>query len=138
MQMTTNSWESITRFGWGLITGTVWDPVFDVYGALPFIWGTVVSSLVALSAGRAAQHRRRHVSCPKWRRSRIRRVIEFFIEILAAIPSVVYGLWGMFVLIPFVRDYMQPLLQRTWVFCRLFQGPPFGYGMLTAGIIWPS
>lgn len=134
VQMATNSWESITRYGWDFVTGTVWDPVFDVYGALPFIWGTVVSSLVALvlavplSIGVGTY-------LSEIAPVRLRRVVEFFIEILAAIPSVVYGLWGVFVLIPFVRDYVQPFLQRTLGFLPLFQGPPFGYGMLTAGII---
>lgn len=134
VQMTTNSWESIVRFGWDFVTETVWDPVFDVYGALPFIWGTVVSSLVALvlavplSIGVAAY-------LSEVAPVRIRRVVEFFIELLAAIPSVVYGLWGIFVLIPFVREHVQPFLQNTLGFLPLFQGPPFGYGMLTAGII---
>lgn len=134
VQMTTNAWDGIQRYGWEFVTGTVWDPVFDVYGALPFIWGTVVSSLVALvlavplSIGVGTY-------LSEIAAVRIRRVVEFFIEILAAIPSVVYGLWGVFVLIPFVRDYVQPFLQNTLGFLPLFQGPPFGYGMLSAGII---
>ncbi|OUN01392.1 MAG: phosphate ABC transporter permease subunit PstC [Firmicutes bacterium ZCTH02-B6] len=134
VQMTTNSWESIVRFGWDFVTGTAWDPVSDVYGALPFIWGTVVSSLVALvlavplSIGLAAY-------LSEVAPVRIRRIVEFFVELLAAIPSVVYGLWGIFVLVPFVREHVQPFLQNTLGFLPLFQGPPFGYGMLTAGIL---
>lgn len=134
VQMVTNAWESVSRYGWAFVTGTVWDPVLDVYGALPFIWGTVVSSLVALvlavplSIGVG-------VYLSEIAPVGLGRAVEFFIEMLAAIPSVVYGLWGVFVLIPFVRDYVQPLLQRTLGFLPLFRGPAFGYGMLSAGII---
>lgn len=134
IKMSINSWASVKQFGWRFIVGTVWDPVFNEYGALPFIWGTVVSSLVALliavplSIGAATY-------LSEMARPRARRIIEFSIEILAAIPSVVYGLWGIFVLVPLVRDYVQPSLSRTLGFLPLFQGPPFGYGMLTAGMI---
>lgn len=133
VQMVTNSWESVTRYGWRFVTGTTWDPVFDEYGALPFIWGTVVSSCLALllavpvSIGVSAY-------LTEIAGQRTRRIIEFLIEILASIPSVVYGLWGIFVLVPIVRN-IQPLLSKWVGFLPLFQGPPFGYGMLTAGII---
>lgn len=134
VQMTTGSWESITRYGWGFITGTTWDPVFHVYGALPFIWGTVVSSLLALALA-VPLGIGTGMFLSEVAGATTRRTIEFFIELLAAIPSVVYGLWGVFVLVPFVRDYVQPALQGTLGFLPLFHGPPFGYGMLTAGII---
>lgn len=134
VQMTINAWKSITRYGWSFVAGTTWDPVFDVYGALPFIWGTLVSSFVALviavplSLGVG-------IYLSEIARPRIRRIVEFFIDILAAIPSVVYGLWGIFVLVPFVRDYVQPFLMKVLGFLPIFQGVPYGYGMLTAGII---
>lgn len=133
VQMVINSWESVSRYGWGFVTGTTWDPVFEEFGALPFIWGSVVSSLLALliavpiSIGVS-------IYLTEIAGRRIRRVIEFLIEILASIPSVVYGLWGIFVLVPLVRA-LQPKLSATLGFLPLFQGPPFGYGMLTAGII---
>lgn len=134
VQMTMHSWKSITQFGWSFITETTWDPVFDEYGALAFIWGTIVSSLVALmiavplSIGVG-------VFLSEYARPKLGRIVEFFIDILAAIPSVVYGLWGIFVLVPFVREYVQPFLIKWFGFLPLFQGFPFGYGMLTAGII---
>lgn len=133
VQMVINSWESVSRYGWGFVTGTTWDPVFEEFGALPFIWGSVVSSLLALliavpiSIGVS-------IYLTEIAGRRIRRVIEFLIEVLASIPSVVYGLWGIFVLVPLVRA-LQPKLSATLGFLPLFQGPPFGYGMLTAGII---
>lgn len=133
-QLVSHSWESITRHGWSFITGTTWDPVFDEYGALPFIWGTIMSSALALlvavplSIGIATY-------LTEMAPSRLRRIIEFAIETLAAIPSVVYGLWGIFVLVPIVREYIQPALSSTLGFLPLFQGPPFGYGLFTAGII---
>lgn len=133
VQMALNSWESVRHFGWGFVTGTTWDPVFEEFGALPVIWGTVVSSLLALliavpiSIGVS-------IFLTEIAGRRIRRIIEFLIEILASIPSVVYGLWGIFVLVPLVRS-IQPHLTSVFGFLPLFQGPPFGYGMLTAGII---
>ena len=133
VQMVMNARQTLARYGWGFVTGTQWDPVFEEFGALPFIWGTVVSSVVALvlavpvSLGVA-------IFLTEIASGRIRRIIEFLVEILASIPSVVYGLWGVFVLVPFVRQ-VQPSLGRALGFLPLFQGPPFGFGMLAAGII---
>ena len=111
-----------------------WDPVSELFGALPFIYGTLVSSLVALviavplSIGVAVFTTE---MCPK----RLRAPLSFFVELLAAIPSVIYGLWAIFVLVPLLSNYVQPFLAKTFGWTGLFSGPPFGIGMLAAGII---
>jgi phosphate transport system permease protein len=128
------SWGSIRTFGWGFLTGSKWDPVFKEFGALPFIYGTLLSSLLALlqavplSIGTAL-----FLSelSPGWLRS----PVSFLVELLATIPSVIYGLWGIFVLIPWVRGYVSPALSATLGFLPLFQGPNYGVGMLTASMI---
>jgi phosphate transport system permease protein len=128
------SWEAIRAFGFAFLVTSHWDPVAGEFGALPFIYGTVVSSALALliavplSLGAAIFLAE---LAPSW----IRPPISFLIEMLAAVPSVVYGLWGIFVLVPWLRDWVQPGLGRTLGFLPLFQGPPYGIGMLAAGII---
>jgi len=128
------SWEAIRTFGFHFLVTSQWDPVAGEFGALPFIYGTLVSSLLALliavplSLGAAIFLAE---LAPSW----IRPPISFLIEMLAAVPSVVYGLWGIFVLVPWLRDWVQPGLGRTLGFLPLFQGPPYGIGMLAAGII---
>ncbi len=125
---------SIAKFGWAFLWQRTWDPVSGEYGALPFIFGTVVSSLVAmalatpLSVGIA-------LFLNELAPRRIARVVGFLIEMLAAIPSVVYGLWGIFALAPWLRTQVQPVLGDWLGFLPLFQGPPYGVGMMTAGII---
>jgi len=132
-EMTKNSLASVRRYGLAFITNRSWDPVFEEFGALPFIFGTVASSAIALliavpvSLGVA-------IYLTEIANKRVRKPISFTVEILATIPSVVYGLWGIFVLVPLVRS-IQPLIQAHLGFLPLFQGPPFGYGLLTAGII---
>jgi len=125
---------SIHAFGWSFFKGTNWDPVSGDFGALPFIYGTLVSSLVALvmaiplSIGVAVFITE---MCPK----PLRGTISFLTELLAAIPSVVYGLWAIFVLAPLLRTHIQPWLAKYLGWTGLFSGPPFGIGMLAAGII---
>jgi len=125
---------SIHAFGLKFFKGTNWDPVAGDFGALPFIYGTIVSSLVALviaiplSLGVAVFITE---MCPK----PLRGTISFMTELLAAIPSVVYGLWAIFVLAPLLRSYVQPWLARYFGWTGLFTGPPFGVGMLAAGIV---
>jgi phosphate transport system permease protein len=134
LQMTRASALSIERFGFGFITSSHWDPVRELFGALPVIFGTVVSSLLALCiAVPVALGVAIYLSelAPTW----IRRPLGFTIELLAAIPSVVYGLWGIFVLAPWLRESVQPLLQSAFGFLPLFQGPPRGFGMLAGGFI---
>jgi len=132
--MVSNSLPTIERFGFGFLTGSDWNPALDSYGALPFIYGTMVSSLIAMvisvpvSLGVA-------IFLTEQSSARVARPIAFMVELLAAIPSVVYGLWGIFVLAPFIREYLGAFLQAYLGFIPLFQGRLTGIGMLTGGLI---
>jgi phosphate transport system permease protein len=125
---------SISRFGFGFMTATDWDPVKGEFGALAFIYGTIMSSLIAiligvpLSLGIA-------IFLVEQAPQKLARPITFLVELLAAIPSVVYGLWGIFVLAPFLRLHIEPPLQRWLGWLPLFKGPITGIGLLTGGII---
>ena len=129
-----NSKLSIHAFGWKFFSGSNWDPVNGSFGALPFIYGTVVSSLLALLIAVPLSIA---VSifvldiCPV----PLRGPIAFLTELLAAIPSVVYGLWAVFVLVPIVRDQLGPVLIRTLGWTGFFAEPNFGVGILTASLI---
>jgi len=134
LALVVESMPAIRRFGLSFVTGQEWDPVKEAFGALPFIYGTLLSSLVgmfiAVPLGIGAAIYLAELA-PFWARA----PIGFLIELLAAVPSVVYGLWGIFVLAPFLRSWVEPLLGGTLGFLPLFQGPPYGVGMLAAGII---
>lgn len=125
---------SIKKFGFGFITGQEWNPVTGEFGALPYIFGTIVSSIIAvavatpISVGVALFLSE---MAPKW----LSRSMSFMVELLAAIPSVIYGLWGLFVFVPFVRDYIQKPIGKNFNWIPLFSGPPIGIGMLSAGLI---
>src|SRR5271166_389085 len=125
------SWHA---FGFRFFAGSDWDPVNERFGALPFIFGTVVSSVLALiiavplAVGVAVFTTE---MCPK----ALRGPLSFFVELLAAIPSVIYGLWAIFVLVPLLSGYVQPFLATTLGWTGLFDGPQYGLGMLAAGII---
>ncbi|MFH1651883.1 MAG: phosphate ABC transporter permease subunit PstC [Chloroflexota bacterium] len=125
---------AIRKFGIGFIGGTSWNAVTGQFGALPAIYGTLLSSAIGLliavpiSLGAAIFLVE---LAPGW----IRGPGSFLIEMLAAIPSVIIGLWGLFVLVPFVRDPVEKWLGANLGFVPLFQGPPFGLGFLSAGII---
>ncbi|HLO36350.1 MAG TPA: phosphate ABC transporter permease subunit PstC [Candidatus Deferrimicrobium sp.] len=129
-----NSREAFERFGPGFVIGTTWDPVAGIYGALPYIVGTLLSSLIALvvaapigilTAIFLAELAPRRLSIP----------LTFLIELLAAIPSVVFGLWGVFVLSPFLGSTLEPFLIRTLGWIPVFAGPSYGIGLFSAGII---
>jgi phosphate transport system permease protein len=125
---------SIHAFGWKFFSGRVWDPVSGDFGALPFIYGTVVSSLLAvLMAVPLALLVAIFLLeiCPQF----LRGPISFLTELLAAIPSVVYGLWGVFVLVPIIRDQAGPVLEKYLGWTGLFVEPNFGVGMFTASVI---
>lgn len=125
---------TLVRFGWGFFTRRAWDPVSGNFGALPFIYGTITTSILALLiAVPLALGVAIFVTelCPR----PLRAPISFVTELLAAIPSVVYGLWGIFVLVPLIRDVVGPFLAKTFGWTGFFQGPNFGVGMLTAGIV---
>jgi phosphate transport system permease protein len=132
-ELTRQSWLSISRFGLNFWRTSTWDPVAGDFGAWPFIWGTLYSSVLALlMATPIALGIAVFVSelCPAW----LRTPIVFVTELLAAIPSIVYGLWGIFVLVPAVRqlEIATPEVLRQ---LPLFSGPPLGVGMLSAALI---
>jgi phosphate transport system permease protein len=127
------SWLSIQKFGLGFWQGTTWDPVAGEFGALPFIWGTLYSSILALLiATPVALGIAIFIAelCP----ARLRMPLVFLTELLAAIPSIVYGLWGIFVLVPAVRQ-LEIATPEFLKALPLFSGPPLGVGMLSAGLI---
>jgi phosphate transport system permease protein len=132
--LVSNSRLSIHAVGWKFFEGQIWDPVSGDFGALPFIYGTVLSSLLAVVM---AVPLALAVSiflldiCPKF----LRGPISFLTELLAAIPSVVYGLWGVFVLVPIIRDQVGPVLEKYLGWTGLFVEPNFGVGMFTASVI---
>ncbi len=125
---------AVRRFGIGFVTTSTWDPVAERFGALPLIFGTLVSSLIALviavplSLGVA-------IYLTEFAPNALRQPVAFVIGLLAAIPSVVYGLWGIFVLIPFLKSSVFPFLRDTLGFLPFFQGTIYGPSMLAAGII---
>lgn len=122
------------QFGWQFFLGKTWDPVSGDFGALPFIYGTVVSSalalLMAVPLGVGAA-----IFLSELAPTRISNALSFVIELLAAVPSVIYGLLGIFVLIPVLRSAVMPLLKHTLGFLPLFKGPIYGVGMLAGGSV---
>jgi len=133
-QLFKNSTLPRHAFGWSFLTRQMWDPVAEDFGALPFIFGTLVSSVLALmmaiplGVGVA-------IFLSELAPRKVSSTCAFLIELLAAIPSVVYGLIGVFVLVPLMRVYVQPFLMKTLGFLPLFRGPAYGVGMLTAAVI---
>ncbi|MCA9626070.1 MAG: phosphate ABC transporter permease subunit PstC [Myxococcales bacterium] len=128
------STDSFKAFGWRFIISRDWDPVNEQFGALPFIYGTVVSSLLALViAVPVALGIAIYLSelAPLW----LRKPVGFLVELLAAVPSVVYGLWGIFVLAPLMAQTVEPALRKSLGFLPLFSGPNQGFGMLSGGLI---
>lgn len=125
---------AIGKFGFDFISTSTWDPVAEVFGAMPLIFGTLLSSALALliaiplSLGVA-------IFLTEFAPMKIRQPIAFMLELLAAIPSVVYGLWGIFVLIPILKTTLFPFLRDTLGFLPFFQGPIYGPSMLSASII---
>ena len=128
------AWPSVRAFGLDFVSSSTWDPVAQQFGAFPFLWGTVITSLLALliavplGLGLAI-----FLSelAPTW----LAAPVSFLTELLAAIPSVVYGLWGIFVLVPWLRQDVQPALRKTLGFLPFFRGPAYGLGMMAAGLI---
>jgi len=134
IEITHGALPSIRTLGWGFLVQSQWDPVADRYGALPYIYGTLVSSLLALvlavplGLGSA-------VFLAELAKGRTAAIVSFVMELLAAIPSIVYGIWGFFVLAPFLRTTLEPWLIANFGYLPLFRGVPFGIGMLNAGIV---
>jgi phosphate transport system permease protein len=133
-QLWTGSAPSRHKMGWGFLFSSQWDPVAEKFGALPFIYGTVVTSVLALlisvplGVGAA-------IFLAELAPAGISSALTFLVELLAAIPSVIYGVLALFALVPLMRTYVQPFLKSTLGFLPLFQGSALGYGFLTAGVI---
>jgi len=125
---------SIDKFGWSFLTKSTWDPVQEIYGALPIIYGTVVSSILALvlalplSIGIA-------IFLSEVASGWLEKPLSFLIELLAGIPSVIYGLWGIFVLVPWLRNTVEPYLSDHFGYLPFFKGAPYGFGLLAAVLI---
>ncbi len=134
MELYRNSALSRAKFGWAFLATSIWDPVTEVFGAAPFIYGTLVTSAVALAIavplGVGAA-----VFLAELAPRRISDALTLLIELLAAVPSVVYGLIGVAVVVPVMRQHIEPALQRVAGSLPLFSGPAYGVGYLTAGIV---
>lgn len=119
---------------WSFVTSRKWDVVNDAFGAATYVYGTLITSALALvfampvAVGLA-------LFLTEMAKPQLRPLVSFPLELLAGIPSVVYGLWGLFVLVPVLRDPVEPFLARTLGFLPLFRGPPIGLGFLAAGLI---
>ncbi|CAG1064778.1 Phosphate transport system permease protein PstC [uncultured bacterium] len=128
------SWLSIKAFGFSFVYSSIWDPVAQEFGALPSIYGTIVSSIIAIviavpiSLGIA-------IFLTEMAPKRLKGPIGTAIELLASIPSIIYGMWGLFVFAPFLSEYVEPFLIDYLGFIPLFTGAPLGIGMLPAGFI---
>jgi phosphate transport system permease protein len=131
-----SGWPALSKFGLGFFTESVWDPVNGKFGAAPAVYGTIVSSILALIlATPLAVGVAIFLSefAPRW----LRQPVAFFVDLLAAIPSVVYGLWGILVMIPFIRAHVMPFVKDTLHLgdTALFSGPAYGPSMFAAGVI---
>jgi phosphate transport system permease protein len=134
-ELVTMSEPARAKFGWGFLTSSAWDPVAENFGALPFLYGTVVTSLVAmlisipLGLGAA-------IFLAELAPANVSNGLTFVIELLAAIPSVIYGLLAIFTLVPLMRTTIEPFLKETLgQFLPFFAGPAAGVGYLTAGLV---
>jgi phosphate transport system permease protein len=134
VQLLIVSWPALRHFGLGFVFSTEWNPVRNRFGGAAFIYGTVVSSVLSIviaypvSVGVA-------IFLNELAPRPIASAVGFLVEMLAAIPSVVYGLWGLFVVAPWLRTTFEPAIIRSLGFLPLFQGPPYGVGMFAAGVI---
>ncbi|MBS7620615.1 phosphate ABC transporter permease subunit PstC [Candidatus Bathyarchaeota archaeon] len=134
-ELINGSWLSIQTFGLGFILGTRWDPAISrVFGALPLILGTVVTSAIALLIG-VPISLGIGLALSEYMPKKFGFAVSFLVELLAAVPSVIYGLWGIFILIPFLRNHVYSHLQTLFGFIPIFSGPIYGGGVLTGGIV---
>lgn len=125
---------AMRKFGWHFLFSSEWDPVSEKFGALPFIFGTLVSSLIALVIAVPVSIATAVFItelAPRW----MRQPLTLFIELLAAVPSVILGLWGIFVMVPWLHEHLFRWLRGTFGYLPLFQGPDYGSCMLAGGII---
>jgi phosphate transport system permease protein len=125
---------SRAKFGWSFLFTRTWDPIAAQFGSLPFVWGTVVTSLLALLVavpiGVGAAIFLAELAPP-----RISNALTFVVELLAAVPSVIYGLLAVFTLVPVLREQLEPFLQQRFGYLPFFQGPMYGVGVLAASLI---
>lgn len=129
-----NAWPAFSTFGFSFFTQSVWDSWRQEFGVLALVYGTIISSLLALIIAvpvSLAFALFLNELAPYW----LSVVLGFIVEMLAAIPSIVYGLWGIFILAPFLRTHIQPFLSEYLGFIPLFSGPFYGVGILCAGLI---
>jgi phosphate transport system permease protein len=132
------AWPALAKFGFGFLVSDTWNPVTEKFGAVAPIYGTLVTSAVAMviavPVGLFIAIFLTEL-CPMW----LRRPIGIAIELLAGIPSIIYGIWGLFVFAPFLQQYVQPFIIDAFgnvpILSDLFAGPPYGIGILTAGLI---
>ena len=133
-ELWSNSQPTVKTFGWSFLTSSKWDPNSGRFGALPFIYGTCVTSLLALiiavPLGVASSIFLAEMAPPK-----LSNVLTFLIELLAAVPSVIYGLLGIFILVPLIRDYLVPVLVKAFGFLPIFQGDFYGVSFFSAGLV---
>jgi phosphate transport system permease protein len=129
-----NSQPTVKKFGFNFLTTSTWDPNGGEFGALPFIYGTCVTSflalLIAVPFGVFASIFLAEMAPPK-----TSNILTFLIELLAAVPSVIYGLLGIFILVPLIRDYLVPVLVKIFGFLPIFQGDFYGVSLLSAGLV---
>src|SRR6266571_1161303 len=133
-ELANGSLLALRKFGWRFLLSSEWNPVNEQFGALPFIFGTLVSSLIALVIAvplSIATAIYLTELAPPW----LRQMLTLFIELLAAVPSVILGLWGIFVMVPWLRDHLFAWLRGAFGFLPLFRGPIYGVSMLAGGII---
>ena len=138
ISLVSGSIPALRTFGFGFLVSERWNPVTEIFGALPAIYGTIITSLIAMliavPVGLMIAFFLTEL-CPRW----LRRPIGIAIELLAGIPSIIYGIWGLFVFAPFLQETLQPFLINTLGnvpgIGPVFGGPPYGIGMLTAGLI---
>ena len=133
-ELWTGSALSRHEFGFHFFVTSVWDPIAGQFGALPFIYGTIVTAgislVLAVPLGIGAA-----IFLAELAPARVSDILQFFIDLLAAVPSVIYGVLGVFIVIPLMRQYIQPGLKTSLGFLPLFQGPAYGVGFLTAGVV---
>lgn len=122
------------KFGWSFLFTRVWDPIFENFGALPFVYGTIVTSalalLIAVPLGIGAA-----IFLAELAPARVSNSLAFLIDLLAAVPSVIYGLLGIFIIVPILRTVVEPFLKSTLGFLPFFQGPMYGVGFLAGGLV---
>jgi len=136
IELTSGSWLSIKTFGLGFITGSTWDPYHDIFNVLPFILGTLITSAIALLLGLPIGLGVAIFLSERAGRTRgLGAALGSLVELLAAVPSVIYGLWGLLVLVPIMREYIEPTLKTYLGFTQLFNAAPFGLDLLTAGVV---